>query len=83
MDGQLTFRLPRDLTRALEKEARRRGVARSVLVREAVQAYLAPEAPAGAVWERIAPYIGSVELDPGAADQDQLTRQLREHNWRE
>jgi predicted transcriptional regulator len=41
-DSHLTVRLPRELARALGKWARERGVAKSVLVREAVAGYLAP-----------------------------------------
>lgn len=41
MDDQLTFRIPRALARALAREARGRGVPRSLVVREALSRYLA------------------------------------------
>ena len=86
MDEQITFRLPKALARALAGRARRRGVPKSLLVREAVQAYLgepfAGERPAG-VWERIAPFAGSVRSDRARDEQDALARRLRQHNWRE
>ncbi len=40
-DSHLTLRLPDDLARALERAAEERGVAKSMLVREAVSQYLA------------------------------------------
>ncbi len=40
MEGQITVRLPRDLVAELERVARRRGVRRSQLVREAIRAFL-------------------------------------------
>ena len=40
-DAHLTLRLPDELARALERAAEERGVAKSMLVREAVSHYLA------------------------------------------
>jgi predicted transcriptional regulator len=47
-DAHLTLRLPDELARALERAAEERGVAKSMLVREAVSQYLAggPSKPA-------------------------------------
>ena len=86
MKNQVTFRLPRDLASALARHARQRGVPKSQLVREAIEGYLAStgtEAGPMDPWQRIAPFIGSVRLDPAAAERDALARQIRKHNWRE
>jgi metal-responsive CopG/Arc/MetJ family transcriptional regulator len=84
MDAQLTLRLPAALARALGRVARQRGVLRSQLVREALEAYLsAPDAPdAESLWRQAAPLVGSVRLTvPGEAED--LAARLRAHNWRE
>jgi predicted transcriptional regulator len=39
-DAHLTLRLPEDLARVLEREAEKRGVPKSMVVREAVAQYL-------------------------------------------
>lgn len=84
-DDQITLRLPRALSRALGRRARERGVPKSQLAREALEAYLAgrPEDEPGAAWGRIAPLVGSLRLDRAAVERDALARQLRAHNWRE
>lgn len=84
-DDQVTLRLPGELARALARRARERGVPKSQLVREAIQTYLAEgTAPdAGSAWRRVAPLVGSLSLDPAAAERDALASQLRHHNWRE
>lgn len=84
-DSQLTLRLPRDLQRALARRARERGVPKSQVVREALQAYLAapPETEPGSAWTRVASMVGGLALDPGALAADPITAQLRAHNWRE
>ena len=38
---------------------------------------------AAAVHERIAPFLGALQLDRKAAERDELARRLRRHNWRE
>lgn len=84
MTDQTSFRLPRDLLRALNRAARERGVPKSQLVREALQAYLTgPTVAPGEAWERVSHLVGSVGLDRAAIEQDQLARQIRNHNWRE
>lgn len=85
MEEQLTLRLPAALARALRRHARGRGVARSLVVREALQFYLSAAAPPepGAAWRELAPLVGAVRLDPAAAEQDALARRIRSHNWRE
>ncbi|MFQ5702729.1 MAG: ribbon-helix-helix protein, CopG family [Gemmatimonadales bacterium] len=83
MEDQITLRVSRELYRALTRQARKQGVAKSRLVREAIETYLAAtsgeEAPT-ATWDRLAPLIGSVCLDRSAIEQDALTRQISEHN---
>lgn len=83
-EDQLTLRVEGLLAAALAREAKRRDVPKSQVVREALAAYLVgpPAADAAATWERVAPMIGSLELDPRAIDRDALARQLRAHNWR-
>ena len=76
MDGQLSLRLPADLARRLGQRARARGIKRSVIVREALEAFLA------AVPARLAPLVGAVKLNRAAIERDALARQLRDHNWR-
>jgi hypothetical protein len=84
MPDQTSFRLPKDLLRALTRAARERGVPKSQLVREALQAYLAgPSAPPGEAWERVSHFVGSVSLDSAAIEKGQLSRQIRRHNWRD
>ena len=86
MEEQFTLRLPRELARALGRAARQRRVPKSQLVREAIQGYLAAaETDAGPIdaWQRIAPFVGSVQLDSAAAERDALIKQIRAHNWRE
>ena len=84
-EDQLTLRLPRELARALAQQARERGVPKSQLVREALQAYLAgpPTDDPTAAWLRVAPMVGSLSLDASAIERDALARQVRAHNWRE
>ncbi len=84
-DDQLTLRLPRDLAKALAERARERGAAKSQLVREALEAYLAGGAPADpqAAWRSVAHLVGSVALDPAAIERDALASRIRSHNWRE
>jgi len=83
-DDQVTLRLPRELARSLARTARARGVPKSQLVREALQAYLVTETAAeGEAWARVAPLVGSLALDPTAVEREALSRQMRSHNWRE
>ncbi|HEX7123601.1 MAG TPA: ribbon-helix-helix protein, CopG family [Gemmatimonadaceae bacterium] len=84
MTDQTSFRLPRDLLRSLTRVAKERGVPRSQVVREALQAYLAgPAVPPGEAWNRVAPLAGSVSLDHPAIERDQLAAAIRRHNWRD
>ena len=90
MNEQISLRLPRELARQLGHRAVTAGVKRSVIVREALEAFLgAPPARESAreVRERLAPFVGAVKLTrgacAGAAERDTLLRQLRAHNWRE
>ena len=84
MTDQTSFRLPKDLLRELTRAARERGVPKSQLVREALQAYLvgSPVNP-DETWARVSHLVGSVSLDQGAIDQDRLAREIRRHNWRD
>ena len=79
-----SFRLDKDMARALNKLAQERGVPKSQIVREAIARYLAD--PGGSdvvltVRERSAPYVGAVRL--GRGRQDEVSRLIRDHNWRE
>jgi hypothetical protein len=83
-DSQLTLRLPRDLDRVLARRARERGVPKSQVVREALQAYLAAGNEGGdAAWQKAAPLVGSLALDASAVERDAIAAQVRAHNWRE
>lgn len=84
MDAQFTLRLPAPLARAVARLARERGVLRSVVVREALEAYLAgPATPdAESLWRQAAPLVGSVRLTPTDEAAD-LSARLRAHNWRD
>lgn len=79
METHLTLRLPKDLARTLARWAKKRGIPKSALVREAVAKYLAPaEPPEGgrgsvtgrelaARW-RTVPHLTPREADDLAAD---------------
>jgi hypothetical protein len=85
MNDQLTFRLPRAVAQALARRARERGVPKSLVVREALDAYLGTaEAPAARVppRQRIAAFVGALSLDRAAIERDELARQIRRRNWR-
>jgi hypothetical protein len=83
MDDQLTLRLPRDLARALSRRARELGVPKSQLVREALAHYVATPGPTpDNAWERVAPMVGSLTIDPAAVEADEIARRIRRHNWR-
>lgn len=83
MKDQLTFRIPRELSRALQRRAKARGVPRSQVVREALSAYLAQTAPASKeeLQRRLQRFMGVVSLPP-IEEADDLTRQIYEHNFR-
>jgi predicted transcriptional regulator len=85
MEDQVTFRLPREVARALARRAQERRVPKSLLVREALEAYLGTAGTgAGAVdpRQRIAPFVGAVTLDRAAIERDAIARQIRRRNWR-
>lgn len=86
MDGQVTFRIPRDLMRALARQARERRVPKSQVVREALAQYVAgarEEAEAAELWRRLQPFVGSMPLDHAAIEADEIARQIYRDNWRE
>jgi hypothetical protein len=85
-DSHLTLRLPDQLARALERAAEERGVAKSMLVREAVSQYLAgpqpkPSKPAMTLdefilrWERL-PKLSPEEAEAYAADIEAARAEL-------
>lgn len=84
-DEQISARLPRHVYRELERHARARGVPKSMLVREAIEQYLAAGAvtDAPSAWQRVSGLVGSLRLDAARLERDALARQLREHNWRD
>jgi predicted transcriptional regulator len=85
MAAQTSFRLPREMAQEMERVAKDRGVAKSQLVREALEQYLKPapaESPALSVQDRSAPYIGSINLS-GPGDAEAIADRVRRRNWRE
>jgi hypothetical protein len=73
-DAHLTLRLPDELARVLERAAEERGVAKSMLVREAVSQYLAgpqpkPSKPAMTLDEFIRRWETLPRLSPEEADE--------------
>lgn len=85
MDTQLTLRLPKELGRRLNRQAKARGVKKSQLVREAVAAWLdSAEGPtAEEMWERAKPFIGVLSGNREAMMADPIARQMYERNFRE
>jgi len=83
-DDQVTLRLPRATAALLAERARERGVVKSQIVREALEAYIVAPAPmnADAAWARVAPLVGSLSLDRAASHRDALAKRIRQHNWR-
>jgi hypothetical protein len=82
-DDQITLRLPADLARLLRDRAHTAGAPASQLVREALQRYLMDQNQApGSAWERVAPLVGSIALDPTALKRDPIAARIRAHNWR-
>lgn len=85
MDNQITLRLPTELTRRLNRQARARGVKKSQIVREAVLRYLDQaegESPDD-LWNRVQPLIGSLAGATRALKRDPLAWQIYQHNVRE
>jgi hypothetical protein len=70
----------------IERAAKERGIRKSQLVREALEQYLAGptgDAPVGlSVRDRIAPYIGSINLS-GPGDAEAIADRVRRRNWRD
>jgi hypothetical protein len=86
MDDQLTFRIPKELSRALTQSARERRVPRAQLVREALRQYLGHGTAApdrATILKRLEAYRGIAPLDMDAIKADPVARQIYEHNWRE
>lgn len=83
METQITLRLPAELDRRLERQARARGARKSQLVREAVSQYLA-QAEGDSVeqqWARIQPLIG--RIGGRARRSTRLSEELYDHNVRD
>ena len=86
MDDQVTFRISRELARALSRLARDRGVPKSQLVREALREYLGHRSAApdrATILKRLEAYRGIAALDHAAIEADPIARQIYEHNWRD
>lgn len=87
MEQQTTFRLPRSLARLLGTHAKARGVPKSLIVREALERYLAAPSSTPGVTMVAEPgaagYLGSLSLDRSTADRDPFAAMIRERNWRE
>ena len=83
-DDQVTLRLPRELARLLSRRAKERGVPKSQMVREAIQAYLADGGlEEGEAWRSVASLVGSEPLDASGIERDDMARRIRAHNWRD
>lgn len=85
MEDQLTFRLPREVARALARRAQERRVPKSLLVREALEAYLGASGAAAEGVDprhRIAPFVGAITLDRAASERNAIAKRIRRHNWR-
>lgn len=85
METQTTFRLPAPLARLLGQRAKARGVSKSQLVREALEGYLHPGPSAHQttmVRERVASYLGSLNLNAASSASDPFAAMIRERNWR-
>ncbi len=86
VDDQVTFRIPKELARALIRSAQMRGVPKSQLLREALREYLGHRSAApdrATILERLEAYRGIASLDHAAIEADPVARQIYEHNWRE
>jgi metal-responsive CopG/Arc/MetJ family transcriptional regulator len=74
-----SLRLPRHLSAALDRLAVERGTTRSVIIREAVEEYVAASRTTGsgdrvALVERLVTYPGSGRKDGGARSEEYLRR---------
>ena len=83
-DEQLNLRLPHALLRDIDRRARTLGVTKAQVVREALAAYLAAPAEAGAeaTLDAVSALVGSLALDPDALERDEIAARVRRHNWR-
>ena len=79
------------MLRELSRVAKQRGVPKSQLVREALEAYLGQKpvrvdtpvsAPVLSIRDLTAPYIGSINLS-GPGDAEAIADRVRRRNWRE
>ncbi len=85
MDNQITLRIPEKLEKQLEKTAKKKGITKSQAVREAVAAYVTglPKKDAGATWQSLLPFVGSVELNASGDASAEIARRIRDNNWRD
>ena len=76
---QLVVRIPSELEDDLQRAAARTRKSRSVVVREALQLYLRPDAGKGTAADRVAHLVGSVESGiPDLAENDRRYKLLAE-----
>jgi len=83
METQITLRLPADLARRLDRQARVRGTRKSQLVREAVSRYLEQEEgdTVEQQWARVRRFIGSIGGKPRRAGR--LVDEMYDNNVRD
>ncbi|HEX3868453.1 MAG TPA: hypothetical protein VHV78_16935 [Gemmatimonadaceae bacterium] len=83
-DEQITVRVPGDLAAAVAAFAYQRSIPKSMVVREALAAYVANASPATSAdaWGKVESLVGSLSLDPRSLQRDALSRAVRAHNWR-
>jgi predicted DNA-binding protein len=83
METQITLRLPADLARRLDRQARTRGTRKSQLVREAVSRYLDQEEgeTIEQQWARVQRFVGSIRGKPRRAGR--LADEMYDNNVRD
>ena len=81
----MSFRIPSELLKEIEERAKELGVPKSMVVREAIAAYVVGRRPAqrASSWERVKSLAGAIELDPAAVESNEIARAIRRHNWRQ
>lgn len=84
-EDQITLRLPKDLSRAIARQAKERHVPKAHLVREALAMYLGqgPAQLPDQVRERMEHFVGAVSYDTRRPGTDAVAARIYRHNVRE